>query len=650
MRRFRYDKRKLYSNWLLPTALVLLIAAIGSYLLFQSHAATPGVSVSGNLLYKDGQPFIVRGFTMVGLLSPPGCNQGVGTTAFNHLNQTEMNAAKNVWKANTLRFQVSENGLSGSGFAAGEPAQYLDRIKTGVQLARSNGFVVILSLQDQSISCGPARPLPVPESVAVWQNLANTFKSDPYIMFELWNEPNNGPATSRPATTSPGYDTTLTWPDWLNGRTTAIKPTSGENWSPYIPVGHQQLVNAIRATGATNVLIGNGANKGEHLENMPMLNDNLSPAQIAYSPHFYYFQTSVTDWNTRFGYLAATKPLIITEWNMNCGDAKQASMAQQFLDYVKSKNIGITPWGFDFMNTLISDWNYTPTSASNCSNKSGGLITKNYFNSFPDPGSTDNPPTVSLTAPAASTTVSGASVTVSANAADDKQVASVAFSYKAASASTWTTLGATDTAAPYNVTWNTSSLANGSYDLRAIATDSAGQTTTSSTVTVTVNNVVTPPPDTTKPVTAIVDPTDGATINLVGAMVSVTATATDNVGVTKVELYADSVLVGTTTSAPYTFNWNTKGTTLGTHTLLTKAYDAAGNVGPSTAISVTLTEQTPPTTPVPGDANGDGKVDALDFIALETHFGQNYPPADFNGDGTVTAADLAILLSNWTWQ
>src|SRR5206468_7898355 len=121
----------------------------------------------------------------------------------------------------------------------------------------------------------------------------------------------------------------------------------------------------------------------------------------------YYFQTSQADWDKRFGYLAATKPLVITEWNMNCGDAKQASMAPQFFDYIKGKGIGITPWGFDFMDTLISDWNYTPTSASNCSNKSGGLTVKNYFTSYQDPVSQDMPPSVSLTAPTAGVSVSG---------------------------------------------------------------------------------------------------------------------------------------------------------------------------------------------------------------------------------------------------
>jgi hypothetical protein len=50
-----------------------------------------------------------------------------------------------------------------------------------------------------------------------------------------------------------------------------------------------------------------------------------------------------------------------------------------------------------------------------------------------------------------------------------------------------------------------------------------------------------------------------------------------------------------------------------------------------------------------GDANNDGRVNAIDLSILISHDAQNYPPADFNGDGTVGSADLAILLGRWTW-
>jgi hypothetical protein len=59
----------------------------------------------------------------------------------------------------------------------------------------------------------------------------------------------------------------------------------------------------------------------------------------------------------------------------------------------------------------------------------------------------------------------------------------------------------------------------------------------------------------------------------------------------------------------------------------------------------------PPPTPTPGngDANGDGRVNGIDYSILSEKDGTNFAAADFNRDGTVGAADLAILLSRWTW-
>ncbi len=96
------------------------------------------------------------------------------------------------------------------------------------------------------------------------------------------------------------------------------------------------------------------------------------------------------------------------------------------------------------------------------------------------------PPTVSMTAPANNATVSG-NVTVSANAADNVGVVGVQFLLGGAP------LGTEDTTAPYSITWNSTSVANGGpYLLSARARDTINQTT-STAVSVTVNNTATPP-------------------------------------------------------------------------------------------------------------------------------------------------------------
>ncbi len=181
-------------------------------------------------------------------------------------------------------------------------------------------------------------------------------------------------------------------------------------------------------------------------------------------------------------------------------------------------------------------------------------------------------PTVSITAPANSATVSG-TASVTATASDNVGVSKVEFYVN-------NVLQATDTASPYTFSWNTSSVANGSYTLSAKAYDAANNIGQSSTVTVTVNN-----PDTTAPTVSITAPANSASVN---GTVSVTAMASDNIGVSKVEFYLNSSLLTTSNVAPYSYSWDSTTASNGTHALSAKAYDAAGNVGTSSNVTVTV--------------------------------------------------------------
>src|SRR6266540_3990531 len=109
--------------------------------------------------------------------------------------------------------------------------------------------------------------------------------------------------------------------------------------------------------------------------------------------------------------------------------------------------------------------------------------------------------------------------------------------------------------------------------------------------------------DTTAPTTSITAPANGATVS---GTTTVSATASDNVGVTKVEFYLDGALQSTDTTAPYSWSWNTTTASNGSHALTSKAYDAAANVGTSAAVNVTVNnagDTTPPTAPANLTAN-----------------------------------------------
>jgi peptidoglycan/xylan/chitin deacetylase (PgdA/CDA1 family) len=86
------------------------------------------------------------------------------------------------------------------------------------------------------------------------------------------------------------------------------------------------------------------------------------------------------------------------------------------------------------------------------------------------------------------------------------------------------------------------------------------------------------------PSVAITAPTGGSTVK---GVVKVTASATDNAsGIANVSFYANGVLIGSKTGAPYTISWNTNKLTKGSYTLTAVAQDVAGNAGTSSPVTV----------------------------------------------------------------
>ena len=191
------------------------------------------------------------------------------------------------------------------------------------------------------------------------------------------------------------------------------------------------------------------------------------------------------------------------------------------------------------------------------------------------------PPAVALAAPAVGATVNGV-VTVVANATDPAKVAGVQFQLDGSN------LGpaATGAGPSYSCTWNSKTVANGGHTLTAVASDTAGNTATSS-IPVMVNN------DTTPPVVTMNAPANGVTVS---GSVTVTANATDNVGVTAVQFQLDGANLGapvTGAGPTYSYSWSTTANANGAHKLTAVASDAAGNTA-SSGVSVTVNNVLPP--------------------------------------------------------
>ena len=256
-----------------------------------------------------------------------------------------------------------------------------------------------------------------------------------------------------------------------------------------------------------------------------------------------------------------------------------------------SDNVGVTRVDFYVNGTLVGTdnsapyqyaWNTTtlPNGAATLyakafdakSNvKQSSSVAVNVANIGPPPDLT--PPTVSIASPTGGN-VAG-TITVSANASDNIGVTRVDFYVNGV-------LVGTDATAPYQYTWNTTTLPNGAATLYAKAFDANSNAAQSSGVSVTVANVVAPPADKTPPTVSITSPTGGGVVGTI----TVSASASDNVGVNRVELYVNGTLVGIDASAPYQFSWKTTSIANGPAQLKTVAYDAAGNLAQSPTVSV----------------------------------------------------------------
>jgi hypothetical protein len=257
------------------------------------------------------------------------------------------------------------------------------------------------------------------------------------------------------------------------------------------------------------------------------------------------------------------------------------------------------------------------------------------------------PPTVSMTSPADGANVSG-TVTLQASAAASggAGITSVQFLLDGQP------LGAPVTSAPYSYNWTVGSTSLGAHTLSARASDSAGNVATAASVTV---NVVTGGggggPDTTPPTVSITNPTAGETVS---GTTPLAASASDNVAVAAVQFFLDGKAIGSpVTAPPYAISWDTTTAASGTHMLSAQATDTSGNVGSSSAVTVTVQNPAPPMTcfvmQAQESVHGTGTVTTPSF---HTAMADETLVAFVASDGPRTAASQTATVSgaglNWT--
>jgi len=286
------------------------------------------------------------------------------------------------------------------------------------------------------------------------------------------------------------------------------------------------------------------------------------------------------------------------------------------------------PYAFSWNTTSIANGAHTLTAvardgASNQTTSAAVAVTVS---------NDTTPPTVSMSSPPSGFVVSGTWL-VQATASDNVAVVGVQFRMDGAD------LGAEDTTAPYSVAWNTGTTSSGSHTLTAVARDAAGNRTTAATVTGTTDN--------TPPATAITAPAPGATVS--GTM-TISASASDNVGIRDVRFFADGVQTGPIlTASPYSVAWDTTRASNAAHTLTAQTTDTAGNVTTSAPITITVSNDTSlPTVTITSPASG-ASVGGTITVTASASDNVGVAGVEFRVDGVSVAAEDATAPYTVSW-
>lgn len=305
------------------------------------------------------------------------------------------------WNMNVVRIPLNEDtwlGIHNCIQDSGTSAQLQANVKQIVANANANGLYVILDLHwsaPNSFGC-PVGQASMPDndnSVNFWTSVANTFKDNPAVLFEMFNEPfadnNYGDATESITGSVPANQTATDLSILQNGGTYENTGNSGfwyqcngggpacpsgENSgavylsqsAPFTTAGMQQMLDAIRATGAKNVVISNAMWWAGEIETWLSAKPTDPAGQLVAGWHEDGGGSATTAAASQV--LAAGFPIIITEAYANGSQAVTQSTDASGVNYftwAMQNHVGFSFWAWvDWGGGILnqSGNTFTPTA------------------------------------------------------------------------------------------------------------------------------------------------------------------------------------------------------------------------------------------------------------------------------------------------
>ena len=338
--------RRFQGGVISTAAIFVAAAALAGVSSAPASASVPVVRVVGHeLVDASGLPLRLIGVDRSG--TEYACVQGWGI--FDGPSDATSVTAIRSWHSDAVRVPLNEDcwlGINGISTTDGGTA-YQQAIEKYVTTLNAAGIVAILDLHwnapGTTKATGQQVMADADHSVSFWSSVAMAFRSDPSVVFDLYNEPHD-----------------ISWSCWRNGCTVAA------GWRS---AGMQQMLTAVRQAGATQPVMVAGLNWAGDLSGW-LANEPTDPLhQLVASAHIYNFSqcNTVSCWNQTVAPVARSVPVVTGEIGENdCA----GSFINAYMNWADGIGVSYLGWAWDTANcnsgpSLISSYGGTPTAYGN---------------------------------------------------------------------------------------------------------------------------------------------------------------------------------------------------------------------------------------------------------------------------------------------
>ncbi len=305
--------------------------------------------VQGNhLVDGTGQTVRLLGFNRAG--TEYMCSTATVKSVFDGPTDDDNIAAMQTWHLNTLRLPLNEScwlAIAGATEVGGDYYQTL--IKEYVDRLHEHGIYVVLDLHwtahGDALAKDQQPMADADHAIELWKSVAGFFKNDPMIIFDLFNEPYLDLAGAGDA-----------WGCWRDGCTV-------QGWRS---AGMQAMLDAVRSTGAKQVVIAGGLSYANELDGWMAHKPNDPAGNLMAGFHLYDDGGCASEgcWNGSVAAVAQKVPVVTGELGQrDCNHG----FIDDYMGWADAHGIGYLGWAWNPTDcakfpALVSDWDGSPTN------------------------------------------------------------------------------------------------------------------------------------------------------------------------------------------------------------------------------------------------------------------------------------------------